>query len=297
MQRHADPYAGRNAHTHTEPRARARSAAAWQGSRLTNWPLQMSHRSHLSLLIMRWEGANESKFPSVRLRWRSPKLKQVCGRDVIVQILLLIHDEKKHGGESPRPNPRDESSRQQEAAHGTSRRNPYLQTLDLEESQGGQEMKCESKVQALHTVQMLLHHILKARPPELPGGSFSWSHHQNQTPPRRAFCRHTRTIAWARITHFSRIRQKTAAAKRMFLRFFTQRLPQMVLGLPPASCVTSINGSKKDGRTAKKGVQFYLCNTMQSLPSHWKCGRLCFDRRVFIYLFNCMRVILITKKV
>jgi len=24
------------------------------------------------------------------------------------------------------------------------------------------------------------------------------------------------------------------------------------------------------------------------LPSHWKCGRLCFDRRVFIYLFVCV---------
>jgi len=23
------------------------------------------------------------------------------------------------------------------------------------------------------------------------------------------------------------------------------------------------------------------------LPSHWKCGRLCFDRRVFIYLYAC----------
>jgi len=24
------------------------------------------------------------------------------------------------------------------------------------------------------------------------------------------------------------------------------------------------------------------------LPSHWKCGRLCFDRHVFIYLFVCV---------
>jgi len=40
-------------------------------------------------------------------------------------------------------------------------------------------------------------------------------------------------------------------------------------------------------------------NQMQRelLPSHWKCGRLCFDRRVFIYLFICIRVTRITKNV
>jgi len=34
-------------------------------------------------------------------------------------------------------------------------------------------------------------------------------------------------------------------------------------------------------------VVVIVCMAVKLLPSHWKCGRLCFDRRVFIYLYAC----------
>ncbi len=105
-------------------------------------------------------------------------------------------------------------------------------------------MKCESKVQASRTIQMLFHHKFKKHRPRsvLLGRLFGYSPHHSRTPLRRLCVPYTSTIASLSKDH-PVLQEK---AKMVPASIMSVCALHTLLGLTLVTSVTltSINGSK-----------------------------------------------------